>query len=174
MVDIYILPSKFGLDEDGTPDAEETKYQENQRSMETNHNRLYYRTTNAMPHTHSYDFDNDSEGEHDPEWQRAYTHRQINDFTDVNEGEKELFQLWNLFVTKRNLFGDCRMQFACESFVDVHGKDIWAQKLYRNFLLHLCNLQDFGLLRSSQINAIVQRLQAINSMVDGESMNTAG
>lgn len=135
-----------------------------QRSKFEYHNRVYYRTTNALPYTHAYDFDNDSEGEHDPEWQRAYTHRQINEFSDVNEGEKAMLKLWNLFVMKHNICGDCRVPFACEAFVNVHSQDIWDKKLYRNFLLHLCNLHDFGLLTSSQYHAIVQKLHATNRM----------
>lgn len=134
----------------------------NQRLLLVNsgHNRQYYRTSNALPYTHSYDFDNDSEGEHDPEWQRNYAHRQLNEFSDVNEGEKELLEMWNLYIMKHNIIGDCRMPFACESFVDTHGKDILQKNLYRNFILHLCNMFDFGLLSTTQFKTIVQRIQA--------------
>ena len=45
----------------------------------------------------------DSENETDPEWLRIKTCRMIDEFTDVNEGEKELMKLWNLHVLKHKL-----------------------------------------------------------------------
>jgi len=44
--------------------------------------------------------DVDSEGEHDPKWLQTKTMMMIDDFTDVNEGEKELMKMWNLHVMK--------------------------------------------------------------------------
>jgi len=41
-----------------------------------------------------------SEDEFDPPWLRAKIERTIDDFMDVNEGEKELMTLWNLHMTK--------------------------------------------------------------------------
>lgn len=149
-------------------DAEEIRYHTNQRFLIANngHNREYYRSSNALPYSHLYDFENDSEGEHDPEWQRDFTNRQLNEFTDVNEGEKQMLEMWNLHIMKNNIIGDCRIVFACESFVDTHGKDIVDRQLYRNFLLHLCNLFDHGLLTQSQFNSIVHRVQTQNRMID--------
>ena len=42
----------------------------------------------------------DSEGENDPEWLRKKTQMMIDEFTDVNEGEKDLMKRWNLHVLK--------------------------------------------------------------------------
>lgn len=47
--------------------------------------------------------DIDSEGENDPKWLQQKTIMMIDDFTDVNEGEKELMKLWNLHVMKHGL-----------------------------------------------------------------------
>lgn len=46
------------------------------------------------------ELDVDSEAESDPEWLRIKTCMMIDEFTDVNEGEKELMKLWNLHVLK--------------------------------------------------------------------------
>ena len=43
--------------------------------------------------------------------------------------------------------GDCRLPAACEAFVRERGVEIVQRKLGRNFLLHLVNLSDFGLIR---------------------------
>lgn len=47
-----------------------------------------------------HELDEDSEGEHDSEWVRHKTQMMIDEFSDVNEGEKELMKMWNLHVMK--------------------------------------------------------------------------
>lgn len=42
----------------------------------------------------------DSEDENDPKWLQKKTTMMIDDFTDVNDGEKELMKMWNLHVMK--------------------------------------------------------------------------
>jgi len=42
----------------------------------------------------------DSEGENDPPWLQKKTMMMIDEFTDVNEGEKELMKMWNLHVMR--------------------------------------------------------------------------
>lgn len=61
--------------------------------------RLYHHTSTCLP-IHPREIDVDSEGEPDPEWLRVKTTMMIDEFTDVNEGEKELMKLWNLHVMK--------------------------------------------------------------------------
>lgn len=114
-----------------------------------------------MPYTHQIDFDEDSEGEHDNDWQRKFTQRQLDEFLDVNEGEKEMFILWNLYVMKNNFIGYCKIPEACSAFVDIHGAEILQKKLYRNFMLHLCNLSDNGLLTNGEFLAIVNKINAL-------------
>jgi len=61
--------------------------------------RLYHHTTTCLP-IYPKEMDVDSEGEHDPKWLQTKTMMMIDDFTDVNEGEKELMKMWNLHVMK--------------------------------------------------------------------------
>lgn len=44
--------------------------------------------------------DVDSEDESDPIWLRKKTATMIDEFTDVNDGEKEIMKMWNLHVMK--------------------------------------------------------------------------
>lgn len=113
-----------------------------------------------MLYTHRADFDEDSEGEMDPEWLQQHTQKLLDDFTDVNEGEKEMLKMWNLHVLKHNFVGYSQMSLACEMFVNEYGNAIWAKNLYRNFLLHLTNLHDSDMLTPGQMYTIVQRLQS--------------
>lgn len=120
---------------------------------------MYYRTTNNAEYTHRGDFDEDSEGEMDPGWLQKHSKKLIEDFSDVNEGEKEMLKMWNLHVMKHNFVGYSQMPLACEMFINEYGNEILSQNLYRNFLLHLTNLHDQGMLSPVQMHLITKRLQ---------------
>lgn len=61
--------------------------------------RLYHHTTTCLP-IYPKEMEVDSEDENDPKWLQKKTTMMIDDFTDVNDGEKELMKMWNLHVMK--------------------------------------------------------------------------
>lgn len=63
------------------------------------HNRIYYHSETCIPILPK-ELDYDSEGEPNPSWLQRTTKQMIDEFTDVNGGEKELMKLWNLHVMK--------------------------------------------------------------------------
>ncbi|XP_067648345.1 polycomb protein Su(z)12 isoform X2 [Eurosta solidaginis] len=134
----------------------------NQRPYITGHNRLYHHTETCLP-VHPKELDIDSEGESDPLWLRQKTIQMIDEFSDVNEGEKELMKLWNLHVMKHGYVGDCQLPLACEMFLDTNGHEIIRKNLYRNFILHICSLFDYGLLEPENVYKTAQKLQGILS-----------
>lgn len=105
--------------------------------------------------------DIDSEGENDPKWLQTKTMMMIDDFTDVNEGEKELMKMWNLHVMKYGYVGDCQIPLACQMFLETKGKELLMKNLYRNFVLHMCSLFDFGLISGVILYQTIQNLQEI-------------
>lgn len=129
-----------------------------QRPFITGHNRLYHHTTTCLP-IYPKEMDVDSEGENDPEWLRNKTMMMIDEFTDVNEGEKELMKMWNLHVMKHGFVGDCQIPLACSMFVQMKGKEVLMKNLYRNFVVHMCSLFDFGLLSAVCLYNTIQKLQ---------------
>ncbi|XP_030373235.1 polycomb protein Su(z)12 isoform X2 [Scaptodrosophila lebanonensis] len=134
----------------------------NQRSYITGHNRLYHHTETCLP-VHPKELDIDSEGESDPLWLRQKTIQMIDEFSDVNEGEKELMKLWNLHVMRNGFVGDCQLPLACEMFLDAKGHEIVRKNLYRNFILHMCSLFDYGLIAADTVYKTVQKLQGLLS-----------
>lgn len=161
--------SNFGLcflsflhfTDNDSSDVEENKFTVGKCELHFDgHVREYSRTTNNMLYTHQADFDEDSEGEMDPGWLREHTQKLLEDFSDVNEGEKEMLKMWNLYVMKHNFVGYTQMPLACEMFVNDHGHDLLEKNLYRNFLLHLTNLHDYDMLTSGQAFSIIQKLQS--------------
>ncbi|XP_021916525.1 polycomb protein suz12-B isoform X2 [Zootermopsis nevadensis] len=129
-----------------------------QRPYITGHNRLYHHTTTCLP-IYPKEMDVDSEGEHDPKWLQTKTMMMIDDFTDVNEGEKELMKMWNLHVMKHGYVGDCQIPLACTMFLEARGQELLLKNLYRNFVLHMCSLFDFGLVSPVTLYTTIQRLQ---------------
>lgn len=120
---------------------------------------------------HPKELDIDSEGECDPLWLRQKTIQMIDEFTDVNEGEKELMKLWNLHVMKHGFVGDCQLPIACEMFLEANGHEIIRRNIYRNFILHMCSLFDYGLVSPETVYKIVQKLQSIISKyTEGQEM----
>lgn len=131
-----------------------------QRPFITGHNRLYHHTTTCLP-IYPKEMDVDSEGESDPEWLQNKTMMMIDEFTDVNEGEKELMKMWNLHIMKHGFVGDCQIPLACQMFVAHKGKELLLKNLYKNFVVHMCSLFDFGLVSAVCLYMTIQRLQAL-------------
>ncbi|KAF4523289.1 hypothetical protein B566_EDAN009412 [Ephemera danica] len=138
---------------------------DNQRCYMTGHNRLYHHTTTCLP-VYPKEMETDSEGENDPPWLQKKTMMMIDEFTDVNEGEKELMKMWNLHIMKHGFVGDCQIPLACDLFLEAKGREILMKNLYRNFVLHMCSLFDFGLVSAVGVYTTLQKLQEIASADD--------
>lgn len=115
----------------------------------------------------------------------------IDEFTDVNEGEKEVMKLWNLHGMKHGLVinqfllinlvtifsnkyfiffsdryvGDCQIPAACDKFVDQYWQEIFTRGLYKNFILHLNNLFDFGILPATHMRSVIKRLNQYRKQI---------
>ncbi|XP_054633984.1 polycomb protein suz12-B isoform X2 [Dunckerocampus dactyliophorus] len=133
---------------------------EQQRTYVSGHNRLYFHSDSCMP-LRPQEMDVDSEDERDPEWLREKTATQLDEFTDVNEGEKEVMKLWNLHVMQHGFIADNQMNQAIMLFVESCGAHIVRRNLCRNFLLHLVSMHDFNLVGTSTIDRAMMHLKQI-------------
>ncbi|KAM9314596.1 polycomb protein suz12-B isoform 2-T2 [Pholidichthys leucotaenia] len=133
---------------------------EQQRTYVSGHNRLYFHSDSCMP-LRPQEMDVDSEDERDPEWLREKTATQLDEFTDVNEGEKEVMKLWNLHIMKHGFIADNQMHQAIMLFVENCGAHIIRRNLCRNFLLHLVSMHDFNLVNTATIDRAMDQLKQI-------------
>ncbi|CAL8328832.1 unnamed protein product [Lota lota] len=133
---------------------------EQQRTYVSGHNRLYFHSDSCMP-LRPQEMEEDSEDERDPEWLREKTATQLEEFTDVNEGEKEVMKLWNLHVMQNGFIADNQMNQASMVFVETCGPFIARRNLCRNFLLHLVSMHDFNLVSLATIDRAMARLRGI-------------
>ena len=53
------------------------------------------------------------------------------------------------------------MGSALKMFLDAHGQELIRQNLYRNFILHLSNLYDFGIIAPATVLRTISYLQQI-------------
>lgn len=121
--------------------------------------RLYYHTATTLP-IHANEIDVDSDEELDPDWLKEQTTLLINEFADVNEGEKGLMRLWNLHCLKNNFIADFQVYEACETFIAENKEALFSLSLLNNFSLHLANLFDYGLLKLNEIIKLTDVLYA--------------
>lgn len=122
--------------------------------------RIYYSSTNALSIRGS-GIDYNSDDEFVPEWLRLNTTRQIDDFVDVNDGEKEIMKMWNLHVMENRYICNAQMKPAILSFVSARGEEILSRNLYKNFIIHLCNLNDYHLISAKDIHKCTQMIREI-------------
>lgn len=54
--------------------------------------------------------------------------------------------------------GDCQIPLAVDMFIEVKGQEIYAKNLYRNFVLHMSSLFDFGLISAVGVYTALQKL----------------
>ncbi|XP_070490372.1 polycomb protein suz12-A [Chironomus tepperi] len=130
---------------------------EQQRQYISGHNRIYYHSETCIP-IMPKELDYDSEGEPDPRWLQRTTKQMIDEFTDVNEGEKELMKLWNLHVMKHGFVGDCQIALACDLFLKEKGLELLEKNLYRNYIVHLSSMFNYGLISPQTIIGNIRRL----------------
>ncbi|KAF0033219.1 hypothetical protein F2P81_015509 [Scophthalmus maximus] len=133
---------------------------EQQRTLVGGHNRLYFHSDSCVP-LRPQEMEVDSEDERDPDWLREKTAKQIEEFMDVNEGEKEIMKLWNLHAMKQGFIADNQMNEACLRFAERHAAHIVERDLCRNFLLHLISMHDFNLITTQTIDQAMARLRLL-------------
>lgn len=80
----------------------------------------------------------------------------MNEFADVNEGEKGIMRLWNLHLLHNNYVSDLQVFNACKVFITEQMKHLIELDLFNNFLLHLANLHDYGLLKPEEILELIE------------------
>eukprot|EP00047_Mylnosiga_fluctuans_P017055 m.58422 g.58422 ORF g.58422 m.58422 type:complete len:406 (-) comp6900_c0_seq3:92-1309(-) len=115
--------------------------------------RVFYSSKTFQPLV-SIDSDHDTDDDCDLEWLHSDSNRLIDEFTDLNNGEKAIMKLWNMFLA-RDWPSDCLtdrgMPAVCRAFILRRAPDIARARLRNNLALHLANMRDFGLLSEAAL-----------------------
>ncbi|XP_031618853.1 polycomb protein Su(z)12-like [Contarinia nasturtii] len=129
-------------------------------NFDTVQKRTYYHSYSGLALKPS-EIDVDSETETDPIWLQKNTVKMINDFLDVNDGEKGIMKLWNLFILKHTFVSDSQIPAAVITFIETYGESIIKNHLYRNCIIHLSNLFDYGLISAKDHLKASRKLHAV-------------
>lgn len=125
-----------------------TKFRKSRTHFQSD--RVYFHSKTNMP-INGCESDSDTE----PEWLREQGVILLNEFADVNQGEKDLMHLWNSHVSKYNFLADSNIYLACETFINEQIDYLVRLNLVKNFLLHLSNLFDHGLVNAQGLLKLV-------------------
>lgn len=123
--------------------------------------RIFYHMQNLQSYLIDEHEQPDSSDENDYKLLEQSIHQEnINRRRDLNDGEKEMMNLWNSFIECQNeVFGIKKQKTICKIFIDRHINDILQKKLYKNCLLHFCTLYDKSELTSNDFMSLVQQMQ---------------
>lgn len=125
--------------------------------------RVFYHTNTWQPVLSQNELDCDSDEEIAPEWLREHSRFLINDFSDLNDGEKRFMYMWNMHcLSAQYAVSDRQVVDICISFIIRETKNIVKEGLQRNFLCHLRGLIDFGLLN---VEAFIRIMDIFNELV---------
>lgn len=63
------------------------------------------------------------------------------------------------FSSTHSYVGDTQIPLACEMFVEQWGQKLLEQNLFKNFVLHMCNLFDHGLVSATVHYQVILKLK---------------
>ena len=121
-----------------------------------NPDRLLYHVRNNQPISSG-----EVEEEESYDWLNDLSQKQTDDFVDLNEGEKAFFKLWNTHLHNNPCYGDIMMIKILDMFISEYGVRIYRKNLYKNFMLHLSNFHQFGIISSSVMMSMITKFQNI-------------
>ena len=75
----------------------------------------------------------------------------MDDFDDVSSKEKAFMKIWNWYMKSHSVVSDKSMPTRCLEFAKLNIQRLLSLDLRENFLLHLFNLWDEGVVSSMHI-----------------------
>merc|ERR1719361_2127891 len=103
----------------------------------------------------------EEEAECECEWVMDYTRNKLEDFVDLNSGEKTMMNLWNKHVNKYQGRGVIHLDTVVEDFLTERSHTIVELNLYRNFVAHLSTLHQGNLLSNETMLKCINDIQDV-------------
>jgi len=92
---------------------------------------------------------------------REMNKRKLNDILDLNEGEKEMMNMWNEFI--HDIHGRCLLHVNAivNSFIEQRAHVIFQRNLYRNFVVLLSSMADSSLIDTESCYQFILKTQGL-------------
>ncbi|KAH9389895.1 Polycomb protein suz12 [Tyrophagus putrescentiae] len=145
-------------------DIQEFAYYIRQPGLMTDFRQYYHSQTCIPVLAHEIDIDSEDDSNADyTDWNIHRNIAQIDEFTDVNPGEKEIAKMWNLHLMRNSkmAIGECHIAKVVDLFIKLHEKAIAEKGLINNLVLHLCNLHSFGLVKARDVEKWIVQVRRI-------------
>ena len=82
----------------------------------------------------------------------------MDEFEDVTSQEKRLMKMWNRFMRSHVVVPDSAVPTRCLKFLRSRMDQLIEHDLREEWLLHLCNFWEFGLISSSFLLSCITEL----------------
>ena len=126
-------------------------HSQNLTPFNSTQNRIYYHSLTNLPKN----LDSDEDSDVDQEWLEIFQKIKFDQYANLNEGEKEIMNLWNKHCSKHNLIARCNVYNICEQFIKENISTSLIN-LENNCLLHFLNLFDFKLLKKRELIKLIE------------------
>ncbi|KAH7644877.1 hypothetical protein HUG17_0415 [Dermatophagoides farinae] len=125
--------------------------------------RVFYHSRTMLPILPA-EMNDDSETD-EIQWRMRQKRHMMQDFIDVNPGEKTVMGLWNQFIMKyRNrYFADCHMADAVKNFMIINTPMLIRCNLRHNCILHLINMYRYKCIDQDVVENSVRYLNKMQS-----------
>ena len=124
--------------------------------------RLMYHGRNFIPIARNEE--TEQELECDFTWLTEHTRKLLDDITDVNKAQKTLIIIWNEHVVKYDGLGRVNLEGLLLDFVDSHFHLISDLHLYCNFVCHMTNMHQAGLVtQETMVDTIIHMQKRISN-----------
>jgi len=98
------------------------------------------------------------------DWVKTRRFKNIMDFEKLTKDEKSFFCLWNQFLLDKGYvgwMGRIHMESVVDSFVEELGGQVVEGRLYKQFVLHLVQMERENVLSQGKMLRLVTKLQEV-------------
>jgi len=173
----HTLPSTLDFSINGRDDTSMKKLLAQSTSRRRKHlplrERNIYHGRNWVPMT-KYGLGED-EADVDSSWVNLFSKLQLEEISDINEGEKDLMILWNMHVSNYQGGGVSHLSLMLADFVSNYAHTIVDQNLYRNYVCHVNSLHQTGLISQKDMMECIFAMQgAMKILPDADKVVCKG
>ena len=122
--------------------------------------RQYFHARTGLPLMES-ELDCDSEDDVDLGSMVTNNNRMLDDFEDVSYEEKEFMKLWNSYTLRNPVVSTAFLPLTLRVFLNANSREILERRLRYQFLLHVINLWDNGLLKLGDAEVLISELDQV-------------
>ncbi|KAF7495212.1 Polycomb protein suz12 [Sarcoptes scabiei] len=128
----------------------------------SNHRRIFYHSRTLLPILpNEMDEDSETESTRKNQWRLKQKRMMMQDFIDVNPGEKQMMAMWNEFMLQNRFryYANVHIPYAVKEFIHLYTPEILRNNVFNNCILHLSLLHGLDLITFDDMHKAVQYIR---------------